>query len=384
MTTETQTASKRPPSLREPAGLYVHVPFCTGKCPYCDFYSVPDPARSSEWAGAVLREAGLLGAGFEGFDSLYLGGGTPSLLPFQTLEGLLEGLRRRLPFFADTEVTLEVNPEDVRREALSTWLDLGIDRISLGVQSLNPEDLAVLGRRHSASCALGALEQTLEAGFRSVSVDLIYGLPGNGLDGWTKTLETVVRCAPHHISCYELTVHARTPLGRDVAGGRVRLPDEQDTAACYLATARVLEAGGYAHYEVSNFAQPGHACRHNRKYWRRAPYLGLGPGAHSFLAATRWWNPSCLATWLERLGRDLPPAEGSEDLTPEQDLLERLWLGFRTSEGLAWDAVADLEGADRIAGQLERSGLVTRDPGRMIPTTRGYLVSDGLPLLFAA
>ncbi len=379
-----QTTPKRPICTREPAGLYVHVPFCSGKCPYCDFYSVPGPARSAEWAEAVLREAHLLAADFGRFDTLYLGGGTPSLLPVQTLKGLLRRLRRSLPFFADPEVTLEVNPEDVRRESLSAYRDLGIHRISLGVQSLIPEDLAFLGRRHSASCALRAVEQVLEAGFRSVSVDLIYGLPGNRIGGWRETLETVVRCAPHHISCYELTAHPRTPLGRDVSEGRVRLPDERDTAVCYLETARILEAGGYAHYEVSNFAQPGHACRHNRKYWRRAPYLGLGPGAHSFLGAARWWNPPCLATWLERLGRDLPPAEGREDLTPEQDLLERLWLGFRTSEGLAWDAVADLLGADRIAGQLERSGLVTRDTGRMIPTTRGYLVSDSLPLLFAA
>ncbi len=375
-----------PPSqpVVEPAGLYVHVPFCSGKCMYCDFYSVTDQGRSEEWAEAVLREAYLLRGAFGQFDTLYLGGGSPSLLAIRTLEKLLHVLRRDLPFSPETEITLEVNPEDVQADTLSAYRDLGVNRISLGVQSLNNRELAFLGRRHSVSQARRALEYVMDAGFHSVSVDLIYGLPGQEFRGWMETLRSVTLCGPHHISCYELTAHPRTPLGRRVAAGRTRLPGENEIAAFFLGTAQRLEDEGFVHYEVSNFARSGHKSRHNRKYWRRVPYLGLGPGAHSFLHPTRWWNPPCLETWLQRLRQGEQPAEGRESLTPEQDLLERLWLGFRTCDGLEWSDFNGVMEAERIARQLERSGLVTRRGRRMVSTTRGFLVSDSLPLLFAA
>lgn len=370
--------------MQEPSGLYVHVPFCSGKCMYCDFYSVTDQEPSSEWADAVLREANLLRGAFGPFDTLYLGGGSPSLLAIQTLETLLTSLRRDLPFLPKTEITLEVNPEDVQADTLSAYRDLGVNRISLGIQSLNQRELAFLGRRHSTSQARRALEYVMEAGFQSVSVDLIYGLPGQEFRCWMETLNSVTRCGPHHISCYELTAHSHTPLGRRVASGRTRLPGENKIAAFFLGTAQRLEEEGFVHYEVSNFARSGHESRHNRKYWRRVPYLGLGPGAHSFLHPARWWNPSCLETWLQRLQQGQHPAEGQESLTPEQDLLERLWLGFRTRDGLEWSDLNAVVEADRIARQLERSGLVTRSGRRMVSTTRGFLVSDSLPLLFAA
>jgi oxygen-independent coproporphyrinogen-3 oxidase len=259
-----------------------------------------------------------------------------------------------------------------------------VNRVSLGVQSLDDGELRVLGRRHSAACARRALDRLLDAGFRSVSADLIYGLPGRGPDSWLRTLSGILEQGPRHISCYELTASPETALGRRVASGRVSLPAEGETAALFLDTSRRLQARGFVHYEISNFARPGHESRHNRKYWRRAPYLGLGPGAHSFLHPVRWWNPSCLDRWSRRLERDRPPAEGRERLTPEQELLERLWLGFRTCEGVAADVLDGVTGADRIAGELERSGLITRQGLTMVPTTQGFLVSDRLPLLFAA
>ena len=384
-TRKAEAGRTRPgPSPREEAaGLYVHVPFCSGKCAYCDFFSVTDPARTAAWSDALLREAALLGPRFGPFDTLYLGGGTPSLLELHTLERLIQGLRRTVRFLPGTEVTLEVNPEDVEPDRLSAYAGMGVTRVSMGIQSLDDGALRTLGRRHSAVRARCALDRLLEAGFRSVSVDLIYGIPGQGPDPWLRTVSAVLEQGPQHLSCYELTVSPETPLGRRVASGRVQMPAEREIAALFLDTSRRLQDRGFVHYEISNFARPGHESRHNRKYWRRVPYLGLGPGAHSFLHPDRWWNPSCLDRWTARLARHRLPAEGRERLTPEQEILERLWLGFRTREGVAADLLEGVPGADRIAGELERSGLITRPGPCLVPTPQGFLVSDSLPLLFA-
>lgn len=368
----------------EPAGLYVHVPFCSGKCAYCDFFSITDLGRAADWAGLVRREAGLLGGSFEPFDTLHLGGGTPSILGVETLDLLIGTLRRELSFLPDTEITLEVNPEDVRPEGLSAYRAMGVNRISMGIQSLDDRVLRFLGRRHSAVRALGALQDILNAGFQSVSVDLIYGVPGQDSAGWMETLSCVLEHGPQHISCYELTVSPGTLLSERIASGEAFMPDEDDLRAMFLATSRRLEAGGFTHYEVSNFARPGHESRHNRKYWRRAPYLGLGPGAHSFKHPLRWWNPPSLDLYAEQLSLNTRPSDCREVLTPEQDVLERLWLGFRTLDGVDSNDLAGAVHADQIARDLERSGLVTRNGPRLVPTTQGFLVSDRLPLLFAA
>jgi oxygen-independent coproporphyrinogen-3 oxidase len=300
------------------------------------------------------------------------------------LERLVRGLQGAACLLPGAEITLEVNPEDVNPEAVSAWRGTGVNRVSMGIQSLDEDELRILGRRHSADTARRALDRLLQWGFASVGVDLIYGTPGQGPDGWRRTLSAVLAQGPHHLSCYELTLSPETPLGRRVAAGRLRPPGEREVAARFLETSARLRDQGFVHYEISNFARPGHESRHNRKYWRRAPYLGLGPGAHSFLPPTRWWNPRSLDRWAERLERGHPPARAGETLTPEQERLERLWLGFRTREGLAAEVLDGVEGAERIAADLERSGLVTRVGRTLVPTPRGFLVSDSLPLLFAA
>ncbi len=368
----------------EPSGLYVHVPFCSGKCSYCDFFSVTSLDRAAEWAGHVRREARLLGGSFGSFDTLYLGGGTPSLLGAATLGHLMAGLRRELSFVPDTEITLEVNPEDVHHEGLSAYRAMGVNRISMGIQSLDDRVLSILGRRHSAVRALRALQDIMNAGFHRVSVDLIYGVPGQGLDGWMETLSSVLAHRPHHISCYELTVSPGTPLAGRISSGEVLMPGEDEPADMFMATSRRLAAEGYVHYEVSNFARPGCESRHNRKYWRRVPYLGLGPGAHSFRHPLRWWNPPSLEAYAEQIRRNRRSSDCRELLTPEQDVLERLWLGFRTLDGVDANDLAGNVSAGRVALDLERSGLVTRQGDRLVPTTQGFLVSDSLPLMFAA
>lgn len=364
-------------------GLYVHVPFCSGKCAYCDFFSITDLDLIPRWSDLVCREAAISGYTFECFDTLYLGGGTPSLLGARHLDRLLERLRRELYFVADMEITLEVNPEDVHPESLSAYMAMGVNRISIGVQSLDDRALLFLGRRHSASRASDALQAILSAGFQNVSVDLMYGIPGQGLKGWLETLSSILAYCPQHISCYELTVSSAAPLAGRIASGDVNMPDEDDLTRIFLDTSQRLEAEGYVHYEVSNFALPGRESRHNRKYWRRAPYLGLGPGAHSFKHPLRWWNPSSMEDYAEQVLGNRRLSDYREVLTPEQDILERLWLGFRTLDGVDSNDLSDTADTYEIALELERYGLVKRKGPRLVPTTQGFLVSDRLPLLFA-
>jgi oxygen-independent coproporphyrinogen III oxidase len=370
-------------ALRDPApGLYVHVPFCAGKCAYCDFYSLPERTRIPAWIEAVQAEAHLFRGKFPRFDTLYLGGGTPSLLGLRELERLLQGLFRELAFSPSPEITLEANPDDLSPGRLTAYLDVGIRRISLGIQALEDTTLRFLGRRHTAYRAEQALADSLNAGFSSVSVDLIYGIPGQTSRAWEKTLQRVLCFRPHHISCYQLTLSPKTPLGKQHRAGRIHLPEEDTLADLFLATSEILRDRGYLHYEVSNFALPGHTSRHNRKYWRRAPYLGLGPAAHSFLAPVRWWNPSSLDTYIRQISSGRSPAEGSEVLSREQALLETLCLGFRTAEGVAGRVLSACADGNQTVQDLEQQGLVARQGTRVVPTCRGMMIADRLPLLF--
>lgn len=363
-------------------GLYVHVPFCTGKCAYCDFYSLPDRTRIPAWIEAVRTEARSYQDRFPPFDTLYLGGGTPSLLDERQLDHLLQGLFRELAFSPALEITLEANPDDLSPRRLAAYRDAGIRRISLGIQALEDATLRLLGRRHTASRAGQALADCLSAGFSSVSVDLIYGVPGQTPKAWENTLRHVLSFHPPHISCYQLTLSPETPLGKQRDAGQFHLPKEDTLADLFLVTSEILEARGYAHYEVSNFALPGHTSRHNRKYWHRAPYLGLGPAAHSFLPPVRWWNPSSLDAYCRRLASGRSPAEANEVLSREQALLETLSLGFRTSDGVAGSVLSACSNAERIVRELEQQDLLARRAGRVVPTRRGMLVADRLPLLF--
>jgi len=383
-TSGTGTQASLSPESPEAAGLYVHVPFCSGKCAYCDFYSITDLARVEDWLKAVIREARLAGPAFDRFDTIYLGGGTPSILGERVLTRLLEGLRRELRFTSKPEITLEANPENVHCGSLAAFRRAGIHRMSLGIQSLDSETLRVLGRRHTAGRAEQALKEALDAGFVSVGADLIYGVPGQTPSRWMEGLESVLRIGPHHISCYELTLSPHTALGRRHATGRFPLPDDDTLTALFLQTSRCLQREGYVHYEVSNYARPGHESRHNRKYWRRVPYLGLGPAAHSFRPPTRWWNPHSVDTYCNRLARNRRPEEGRETLTEDQEVLERLGLGFRTREGVDVSDPSLGVQADRLATELEQAGLVLRRGSRVCATIRGYLVADSLPLLFMA
>ncbi|MFA5112251.1 MAG: radical SAM family heme chaperone HemW [Desulfobaccales bacterium] len=373
-------------------GLYVHVPFCQTKCPYCDFYSVTSTERLTAYLTALDAEARLYREQFPAFDSLFLGGGTPSLLDGVQFSTLLKSLRRYFTFAPDTELTLEANPDDISADKLQLYRDLGVNRLSLGAQSFDEAELRFLKRRHTARQTIRAIELIRAAGFVNLGLDLIYGLPGQTLDAWLRTLETALSFAPEHLSCYQLTLAEDTPMGRQAAAGELQPLEEEAQRDFFLRTDRFLTERGYLHYEVANFArqeepQAGglchYHCRHNLKYWTHAPYLGLGPGAHSFQASRRWWNHRSLHDYCVVLEAGKPPVAGAETLTPAQLRLEILYLGFRNREGVALATIQEQSGWEAILTELARAGLVEIRHDRVVATPQGLVVADRLPLRFA-
>lgn len=383
-----------------PAGLYLHVPFCSAVCPYCDF-AVRKLGRggTASFVDAVIAEidalAGLRGpatlaeplAGlFAGdFDTLYFGGGTPSLLGPPELERLLETLRTRLRCRPDTRLFFEANPEDVAPPSLQAWRALGVETLSLGIQSFDDAELRFLGRRHDGRSAVAAVAAAREAGFATLSIDLIYGLPGQVRETWERNLRQAVALAPDHLSLYELELHERTPFGKAAAAGRLRPLPEDAEAELFLFTHDFLAEHGYPAYEVSNFARgPEHQSRHNRKYWSHTPYLGLGPGAHSFAGGHRWWHERSDAAWRRRLAEQGHGVAGCETLTRRDLALEMLMLGLRTALGVDLALLRERSGIDlwaRNSERLERwqgEGLVEVASGRLRPTRRGFAVADRL------
>lgn len=389
-----------PPLLEETttdrAGLYVHVPFCSEICPYCDFAVVRDrPAvrrtRHRRWIDALrieARSAGESGRIPESslpFDSVYFGGGTPSSLGPDELREAREILWRSLPIAPGADVHLEANPEDVGPERVAAWKDLGVGFLSLGVQALDDRDLGFLGRRHSARSAREAVGLVLDAGFRTVSVDLIAALPGRDLAHWDSTLRAALDLGVSHLSLYGLEIHPATTFGKRLERREIEPRPSDDQAAELRRTHEVLLEHGWDVYEVSNFARgPAHRSRHNPKYWIRAPYLGLGPSAHSSDGGSRrWWNHRHVDRWARELAEGRGPVAGREDLSPHEVALELLMLGLRTPTGVDLAAFSARTGLDlrresggALACAVER-GLV--EPGfdaRLRPTLEGLLVAD--------
>jgi len=369
-----------------PAGLYVHVPFCRSKCRYCDFFSITRTGAMAAWLPALLREMALVQPQDwpQPFDTLYLGGGTPSLLPGEVLAAVFTHLRRHFVLTPDAEITLEANPDDVTPAKLRLWRQLGVNRLSLGVQSLHDAELRWLGRRHDAAQARRALELARQAGFVNLSVDLMYALPGQSEAGWLATLQAVLAYEPEHLSCYQLTATEHTPLGAEVARGAVTLPGEEEQRQFFLTTSELLDSRGYLHYEISNFARGRqYFSRHNSTYWQHSPYLGLGPAAHSFDGRRRWRNCRGVEAYCRRLQAGQAPVAGIEVLSDAQLRLEALALGLRTRRGVALTALAYLPQAGKIMGGFCAAGLLAVQQDRLCPTREGFLVADSLALLLS-
>lgn len=354
-------AARVPVPDPDPFGVYVHIPFCTHRCDYCAFATWADRSHlAGEYAAACRAEvARAVAGGMPAATSVFFGGGTPSLLPPDDLVGILEAVPRR----AGAEVTVECNPEHAEVERLRTWRRGGVTRLSFGVQSMVPSVLDALGRRHDPQAVRRAAAAAGEAGFAGAySVDLIFGAVGERREDWQSTIADVLALdpPPAHVSAYGLIPEAGTPLGADPA----RHPDPDDQADKYQAVDAVLEAAGFAWYEISNWARPGAACRHNRLYWAQGEYRGFGCAAHSHEvradgSARRWWNVRTPERYLRLVGQGEDPTGGEEVLSPEVRAVEALELGLRTADGVARRAVP---AGDQVE-LLEEHGLVVVEEG---------------------
>ena len=369
-------------------GLYLHIPFCRSRCAYCDFFSVTDTGLIPLYLQALFKEIEAYRHEFTQFDTVYLGGGTPSLLSITQIEALLEKLRHTFTILPDAEITIEVNPADWQREDLLALRGLGINRISIGVQSLDADELILLSRRHNPQQAINTLKDARHAGLANISVDLIYGLPGQTLEKWLDTLERTLTFNPPHLSCYELELKEHTPLGKRYAKGEFSLQTQELQRDFFLRTSEFLEKAGYLHYEISNFAAGmENASRHNQKYWDHTPYLGLGPSAHSFNAGRRWWNHESLMEYCRDLEGGKLPVSNSEMLDNDQLRLEALFLGLRMKKGIDLDQYQRRYGCDLMKEngatlkEWADTGLVEITRSVIRPTRAGMAVADALALL---
>ncbi len=388
-------------------GLYLHVPFCSAVCPYCDFSVLKaGVAARKRFVEHLVAEVPLAAREWREptpVDTVYFGGGTPSLLPADDLARVLDACRAHMALAAAPWVFLEANPEDVTPDACAAWRRLGVRTLSLGAQSFSDDALRFLGRRHDAKRARAAVGAAQAAGFDTVSVDLIFGLPGQTVEAWRSELATAVELRPEHLSCYQLTIHPRTRFGVSAARGQLSELPENEQAVLFDLSHRFLADAGYSAYEVSNFARGSdHQSRHNRKYWDHTPYLGLGPSAHSLAiehasaspAARRWWNELRTPRWESRVAAGERPIEGEESLGPRALANEELMLGLRTTAGIDLDGFAARYGLDLLAeNDALVAGLVTEGhlfvrsspegDRRLVPTLSGLAVADGIAALFA-
>jgi len=362
--------------------VYVHAPFCVRRCVYCDFAVKVDPnGGSAEWAEALEAELALVEADgmlalADRLETLYVGGGTPSLLGEDAMDRLASLLGPERLTDPGLEWTAEANPESFVGALPGRWREAGVNRVSLGVQSFHEPTLRWMGRLHGAEGAERAVAKAREAGYGNVSIDLIFGLPAAEGRSWSEDLDRAIDLDVPHVSLYGLSVEAGTALGRAVAEGKEPPVDEERYRDEFLLAAERLVAAGYQHYEVSNFARPGHVSRHNSAYWDGRPYLGLGNGAHSYRHPVRRWNLRDWDAYRGRLLRGESAEENREELTAEDTALERVWLGLRTSAGLA---VAELGDAGlELVGSWERRGLASVDAERVRLTALGWLELDGL------
>ena len=374
-----------------PAGLYIHIPFCRSKCPYCDFVSVTDLSLQPDFVEALLIEIRLTAAAMPAVDTVYIGGGTPSTLATQSLQRIMSAVRAAYTILPDPEVTLEVNPGTVSAGQLKAYRGMGVNRLHIGVQSFQPENLEVLGRIHTAEQATDAISAARQAGFDNLGVDLMYALPRQNLQMWAKDLQQAAACGVEHLSCYTLTFEAGTRLEKDRRAGRIQPPAETLVADMMMMAVEQLADAGYQRYEVSNFARSADLrSRHNQKYWSLTPYRGLGPSAHSWASPERYWNKKDLPAYIADLRSGRLPVDGREQLDHSQMITEAVYLGLRTADGIdgAWFAERFEESFEQLFGGLvrrfESEGLMRSAGGRFALTDRGMLLLDTIATEFVS
>ncbi len=374
------------------AGLYLHIPFCRRKCGYCDFYSrEADQAELESYPALLKRHLAWAAEQHwpDRIDTIYFGGGTPSLLAPQSIAEILLTVDHHFNIAQDAEISLEANPGTVTPESLKGYRSAGVNRLSLGLQTCNAKQLARLGRLHDRRAGLEAVNWSRQAGFNNISLDLMFALPGQSLSDLETDLSAYLELAPEHLSCYGLTAEAETPLYQQIACGNLTLPDEDFYADAFLLIDECLVSAGYQHYEIANYARPGFNCRHNLNYWNRGDYLGVGAGAHSFRTenwGSRWEVPADIAGYLQALDNNQQPMTCIESFDAASALRETVYLGLRTQRG-----ISDAELRRRFACSLQEAfpqaiaanaRWLAHENDRWCLTPAGWLIFDRLILAF--
>ncbi len=369
------------------AGVYVHIPFCASRCSYCDFFSTLRLDEvGHDYVEALIAEARLRKAELNGkpVKTLYMGGGTPSQLPLPLLARLIDGLKATLDLNAVQEFTLEANPDDVTPEWSAAVRALGVNRVSMGVQSFQDAVLRLVGRRHTARQAIDAVASLRHAGIDNISIDLIYGLPGQTLETWAESVRQAVDLRPQHISAYGLTYEPGTRLWQQRECGEVVEASEDQYLDMYRILVGLLRVAGYEHYEISNFALPGYRSRHNSSYWNETPYLGLGAAAHSYDGTMRRSNPADLCGYIRRITSGQPACQ-VEDLAWWERYDERVMLGLRTADGVDAHRLRSDFGdkawahfVSEARRHIDAGNMICTDDGIYILTSEGIVLSDSV------
>lgn len=366
------------------SGLYLHIPFCKTKCLYCNFYAVASQRLALGFTETLLLE--IENRSHQWIDlnlqTIYLGGGTPSLLPSEEIEKIMNAINRYFIVKPPCEITLEANPDDITIENLQSWLNAGVNRLSIGIQALDDHILKFLGRRHNTAQALQAYSMARNAGFKNISLDLIFGIPGLKNENWENTLKKILSLYPEHLSCYALTLEEKTVYDDYIRKGKYPSPNDDLAAQQYEILQDITSKNGYLQYEISNFCLPGYHSRHNSAYWHRIPYLGLGPSAHSFDGAQRWWNPPSLKEWKRMVS--LNEACPSEILTTIDKYNEYIMTSLRTSWGIKLSFITEKFGTSfaeytlKIANSLMNHFLQQADYDTIVIHPKAYILADGI------
>lgn len=367
------------------AGIYIHVPFCKQACNYCNFHFSTNLALQNDFTDALLKEIELRRSylGYERIETIYFGGGTPSLLPLPAIRDILNSIYRNFSISANPEISLESNPDDMTPTHLKAWKESGINRLSIGVQSFFNDDLVWMNRAHDARQAAEAIENGITAGFENFSLDLIYGLPELTDEKWNENLGKAISLNPSHISCYALTIEPKTALYKMIQMKKTADVQPEKQARQFLTGIQLLEAAGFEHYEISSFSKPGRRSRHNSSYWQSKKYLGLGPAAHSFDGTSRQWNISNNAIYIKSLLEGKLNME-SENLLPRDLLNEYIMTSLRTMEGLDLQKVSNQFGNEKSlslensAKKYIESKKIERKKEKLILTISGKLFADGI------
>jgi oxygen-independent coproporphyrinogen-3 oxidase len=364
--------------------LYVHIPFCKHKCIYCDFYSIITTDNFENFLNSIKKEIESYSSVYShnhDFNSIFFGGGTPSLMPVEYIGKIITELKKCFNVSSNAEITLETNPGTVNLEKLQGFLEAGINRLSVGIQSFDEEDLKFLTRIHSKDEAIDTIFNAREAGFNNINLDLIFNLPKQTKEMWKKNLEEAVKLPVTHISAYSLILEHGTILNKMVLDGKVKIEDADFDAELYSFTIEFLQSHGFEQYEVSNFAKPGCQCRHNLAYWQYKNYLGFGPSAHSFIDGTRHWNFTSLKRYIAEVDETGIAVASSEKLTKEEMLEEFVMLSLR-SRGLDTNKFTNLFGSQWLLknegyfDMLVKKGLIVKHNSTYTLTAKGYAVCD--------